>query len=324
MKRVKLLALSLASIFSLVRSLSCGRCGNAPEPFAERAIIITVDGLASWVLKLADAPNIRQLMNHGCYTLNARTVRPSATLPAHVSLFTAVPPSVHGFDFDSYIPERGYVQRRTLFTFARAKGLSTAMIVGKKKLFHIANPNWVNYAPRIKRANATKILNAALECLKQMQPHVLFIHFPEPDWVGHERGWGSKAQLDEVRKCDAHIGAVVKALKEFKMWDRALLVITADHGGHGRWHYGKDERDLLIPLIFSGGAVKQRGELSGKISICDVAPTVAYALSLPMPEEWAKKIIKSVFPGEKGSTQQRFDFPRQVHLERFAASVLQM
>lgn len=309
-KGVRLLNLSLASMLWLLCLLRGGCWAGVAEPFAERAVIITVDGLASWVLKLANTPNINQLMKDGCYTLNARTVKPSATLPAHVSLFTAVPPSVHGFDFDSYIPERGYVQRRTLFAFAKAKGMSTAMIVGKKKLFHLANPRWVDYAPEIKKANALKVLHAALDCIRKMKPHVLLIHFPDTDWAGHEHGWGSKAQLDEVARCDAHIGSIVKALKELGMWEGTLLVITADHGGHGRGHLGNDERDLIIPLIFSGGAVKQRGELKGAVSICDVAPTIAFALSLPMPEEWSEKVIKSIFMAHQGCMWRH----RKVHL----------
>lgn len=287
--------LILMFVSALWLAYSCERSAGASEPLAERALIITVDGLASWVLKLADAPNIRQLMSDGCYTLIARTVKPPSTLPAHVSLFTAVPPSVHGFDFDSYIPERGYVQRKTLFALAKARGMTTAMVVGKKKLFHLANPKWVDYAPEIKRANASKVLNAALDCIMRMKPQVLFIHFPDVDLAGHEHGWGSKAQLSKVAECDSHIGSIVRVLKECAIWEGTLLVITADHGGHGRVHFGNDERDLLIPLIFAGGAVKRRGELREAISICNVAPTAAFALSLPMPEEWSDKVIKSIF-----------------------------
>lgn len=281
--------LIIALLFSLQLCISAHSA-----QLAERAVIITVDGLASWVLELADAPNIRWLMNNGCYTLSMRTVKPSATLPAHVSLFTAVPPSVHGFDFDTYIPERGYVQRRTLFTLAKANGMNTAMVVGKKKLFHLANPKWVDYAPRIKRANASKVTDIALKCIKEMKPHLLFVHLPDVDLVGHERGWGSKAQLNEVTKSDANIGLLVKALKELRLWEKTLLVVTADHGGHGKGHFGNDERDILIPVVFSGGALKRRGELNERISICDIAPTIAFALSLPMPQEWTEGVIKSV------------------------------
>jgi predicted AlkP superfamily pyrophosphatase or phosphodiesterase len=262
------------------------------QALAKRAIIITVDGLGSWVLKEADAPNLRWLMNNGCYSLKAETVDPPATLPAHVSLFTAVPPSVHGFDFDTYIPERGYVQRRTLFAYAKAVGMKTAMVVGKKKLMHLANPKWVDYAPQIKEANATKVTSVALDYLKRAQPQLLFIHMPDPDWLGHKYGWGSKAQLASVTECDKNIGTIIKALSEMKMWEDLLLVVTADHGGEGRWHYGNSEKVKLIPFIASGGAMKLRGELNCPISICDIAPIVALALSLPVPKEWEERAIK--------------------------------
>ena len=266
---------------------------------AKRAIIITIDGLASWVLKEANAPNIRWLMENGCYSLNAVTVDPPATLPAHVSLFTAVPPSVHGFDFDTYIPERGYVQRRTLFAYAKAAGMKTAIVVGKKKLLHLANPKWVDYAPQIKKANAVKVTSVALDYLKRIQPQLLFIHMPDPDWLGHKYGWGSKAQLASITECDKHIGAIVKALNEMKMWEDLLLVVTADHGGEGRGHYGNSDKVKLIPFIASGGAMKLRGELSHPISICDIAPVVAFLLSLPIPKEWEERAMK-VIPMYRG------------------------
>ncbi|HID05709.1 MAG TPA: hypothetical protein EYP10_01025 [Armatimonadetes bacterium] len=262
---------------------------------AQRVVIITLDGLAAWVLPNADCPNIRMLMRDGCWTMNARTVRPSETLPAHTSLLTALPPSEHHVDWNHYLPQRGYLRRKTLFTFAKWAGLKTAMIIGKKKLFHLANPQWVDYAPIIKRANARKIADAAVKCIEEFQPHVLLVHFPDPDWMGHKYGWGSKQQLRAIEECDTGVGKIVTAIKRKGWWRVTLLIVTADHGGHNRIHHTRHPYDITIPWICSGGAVKARGELKGNISICDTAPTAAYALALYMPDRWKRRAISKIF-----------------------------
>lgn len=44
-------------------------------------------------------------MREGSYSLRARTVMPSVTLPCHMSLFHSVDPGRHGILTNTYVPQ---------------------------------------------------------------------------------------------------------------------------------------------------------------------------------------------------------------------------
>jgi len=80
-------------VFAAVASLSAA----APRPAAgvARVVIISVDGLRPDLLLRGRTPAIANLMQHGSYTLAARTIVEGYTVPSHVSMLTGVVPSRH-------------------------------------------------------------------------------------------------------------------------------------------------------------------------------------------------------------------------------------
>jgi arylsulfatase A-like enzyme len=43
---------------------------------------------------------------------------------------------------------------------------------------------------------------------------------------------------------------------------------------------------MTVPLIFCGPGIKSGYTLPDHVSILDVAPTILYALGIPIPQEW--------------------------------------
>jgi hypothetical protein len=96
--------------------------------------------------------------------------------------------------------------------------------------------------------------------------------------------------LAHVRYTDRILGETIARLKSTGLWDRALVVITADHGI--AFEPDRDSRRLTranaagilhVPLF-----VKAPGQRSGSVSdrhvqSIDVAPTVADALNIDLP-----------------------------------------
>jgi arylsulfatase A-like enzyme len=50
-------------------------------------------------------------------------------------------------------------------------------------------------------------------------------------------------------------------------------------------HVGTVIEDLLIPWVANGPGI-QPGQINAQVSIMDTAPTIAYALELPLQPEW--------------------------------------
>ena len=68
-----------------------------------KTLVIIVDGMRPDAI--ADHPIAKKIMEKSAYTLNARTVMPSVTLPCHMSLFHSVDPTRHGTTTNTYMPQ---------------------------------------------------------------------------------------------------------------------------------------------------------------------------------------------------------------------------
>jgi predicted AlkP superfamily pyrophosphatase or phosphodiesterase len=228
-------------------------------------------------------PNLLAMMKDGAYTLTARTINYSVTLPAHASMLSGLCQSKHGVDWDVLTHYKGYSKGVDIFDQAHAAGLKTAMIVSKEKLRQLAEPETTDVFILV-QGEAVAIMNTAIEQIP-LGFDLMFIHFGIPDDRGHKYEWMSNAYLMALRHEDAALALLLSALDQYGIRDSTLIIITADHGGHDREHSGTVMEDLLIPWVAYGPGI-QPGMLAGPVSIMDTAPTVAYALGLPSQPEW--------------------------------------
>lgn len=268
----------------------------AAEPEIQHVLIISIDGLRPDALFLAEAPRLDDLITRGAYSPDAQTISVSVTLPSHASMLSGMPPEKHGIKWG--LPYIGWpgMNGPTLFSVAHDAGLSTAMIFGKDKLNYIAIPNSVDQIIGQDGVHDPEIKDQALKVIGAGLPHVLFIHFPDVDRVGHKYGWMSDNQLYAVAYVDGLIGEIVAELEQRGYLERTLLIITADHGGHGFDHGDDSPLDRTIPWLAVGPGVPAGLSLSQRIYTYDTAATAAYALDLPLPEIWDGRPVLEIFP----------------------------
>jgi hypothetical protein len=260
----------------------------------QHVIIISIDGLRPDALFAADAPTLDSLIARGAYCPNAQTVKISETLPSHASMLSGMIPEKHGILWG--VPYMGWpgMNGSTLLSVAHAAGLSTAMVFGKEKLNYLVLPNSVDelygadvHDPEVKDW-AIKLIQAGL-------PNILFIHFPDVDRVGHAYGWMSPNQLQAITFVDGLIGEIVATLEDNGDLNSTLLIVTADHGGHGLRHGDDSAIDRTIPWLAVGPGVPQGITLTTTINTYDTAATALYALKLPIPKEWDGQPVMNIF-----------------------------
>jgi predicted AlkP superfamily pyrophosphatase or phosphodiesterase len=262
------------------------------KPLARRVLILSIDGLRPDAIALAPMPNLMALMETSAYTLSAKTIRLSATLPAHASMLSGLCPSKHGVDWNDYLPEKGVAKGIDLFDIAHAAGLQTVMYVGKEKLQQVTDASsvdkfvWIN--------DRDKVVMENLLADFPLDFDLLFIHFATTDDMGHVYGWLSPEQLSVIFRADEAIGELLSALDTYGLRDETLLIITADHGGLGNSHTSGYPEDMTIPWIASGAGIQPK-QLTSQINIIDTAATAAYALNLEIPTEWDGVPVYEVF-----------------------------
>jgi hypothetical protein len=260
----------------------------------KHVVIVSEDGLRPDALTSVPAPVHEEIMRRGSYSLKARTIRHASTLPSHAAMLSGFDVKEHGLFWNSWHPERGWIHVPTVFDAAEKSGGTAAAFVGKKKLEHIAHPGSVNMFSR-PGYFCKKVVEQAAQYFVEKKPTIEFIHFSDPDDLGHAVGWMSDPQLEAVKHADKCLGTLVDAVHAAGMDDETLFILSADHGGHGRNHSGKIEEDRLIPWIAWGPGVKPGHKIEAPIITVDTAATALWALGYPAPPGLQGKPVLDAF-----------------------------
>ena len=251
-----------------------------PAAKPKRVVIISIDGLRPDMMTADLMPRHVQLMREGTTARDAWTIQESDTLPSHAAMLSGVGMSAHGLSWNSYQANRGYIKVPTIFTAARAAGLSTAMIVGKPKLKHIASPGTVDHFERPSYL-CGGVAKRAAEYFASGHPDLLFVHFSDPDEYGHSHGWSSPEYKRAAHHSDRCLATVLAAIDGSPHRDDTLVIVTADHGGESRHHNGHDKQSRAIPWIARGPGVAAGASIDKPIDTVDTAATTLVALGLP-------------------------------------------
>lgn len=276
--------LATYAFFSIFFSLTTLYAGNP-------IIVISIDGLRPDALSRADAKFMLDLIEKGTLYDHARTVRPSVTVPAHVSMLTGLDPKQHGFWWDDYRPTEGPVRNVTALEIANKAGLHVAMIVAKEKLIPLNRPHSVDYFEQTEREGAAVAEAFKHYIEKNGVPDLTFLHLPDPDKAGHERIWMSPFYFEGVRDADNAVKSIMEAATILSK-KRPTILITADHGGTGLSHLLDIDTNNKIPFIINGEGIAAGVVKHEAIKVYDTAPTILSLLNLSIPKAWVGKPIR--------------------------------
>lgn len=254
----------------------------------EKVILISIDGLRPDGALACGNPFVKELMEASSYTLNGHSVLPTVTLPCHTSMFYGVPPKRHGILTNTYTPPVRPVPG--IAEQLSAAGKVCAAFHNWEPIRHIWTSECMKYTSYIhayEEENSDLMLTEqAAALIRRKQPDFLFIHLVETDEKGgHDHGWMSPEYLQQVSN------AFSCAKKLFEAADgRYHIIITADHGGHGRMHGEDCPEDYIIPMFFFGKAFRP-GKVLEEAGLLDLAPTIAALECVSIPREWEGRAL---------------------------------
>jgi len=267
-------------------------------------VIISEDGLRPDALMNVLPPVHAELMKRASYSLTAQTIRRASTLPSHAAMLSGFDIKQHGLYWNSWKPERGYIRVPTIFDAAEKNGGTAAAFVGKQKLEHIAHPGSVDHFSR-PGYFCKKVVDEAARYFVSEKPAIEFIHFSDPDDLGHSDGWMSNPQLESVRSTDKCLATLLTAVSAAGLDRETLFIISADHGGHGHNHDGKIPEDRLIPWIAWGPGIRAGHRIESEISTVDTAATALWVLGYPAPPGMIGKPVREAFEPDPPATSPR-------------------
>jgi predicted AlkP superfamily pyrophosphatase or phosphodiesterase len=244
-----------------------------------KVLLVVVDGMRPDAI--ADLPQFKRMRAKGTYCGHARTVMPSVTLPCHMSLFHSVDPQRHGVMTNIYTPQVRPV--RGLFELLHQAGKTTAFFYNWEELRDIGRPGSLDHSLYVRNTGSDSdkyLADACRSHIKSAEPDFSFLYMGYTDEAGHSFGWMSPEYLKAASAAWDNIEQIATQLPP----DYSLIV-TADHGGHGR-HHGTDiPEDMTIPLLCCGKVFAPGGTFENAC-ILDIAPTAAKLLGLDADREW--------------------------------------
>ena len=269
---------------------------------SSHVVVISIDGLRPDAIAKYDAKTIQRLMKGGSFTLEAKTIFPSKTLPSHTSMLTGVDVDQHHVTWnEDKTDSHGHVDVPTIFGLARTAGFTTAAFFSKPKFHHLEAANTLDYVRSPKGSlmdSKWPAVRTVAEVKKYLgtgaMPNLMFVHIAEPDQAGHLFGWMSFMYGKAVREADNAIAQVLAAADAKFGASNYSVILTADHGGHGRNHGSDDPRDTTIPWVVWGRGVTPGMTLEG-IRTMDTAATALWLLGVDMPATFEGKAIQRAF-----------------------------
>lgn len=239
-----------------------------------KVVLISIDGLRPefYLEDRFDTPTLKRLRDAGTVALSAEPVFPSLTYPNHITLITGLRPANHGilsntvFTWEkgpspAWYWESSYIKSKTLFDFAKARGLTTASVRWPVTL---KAENITHNVPEIFSMNGfyegdnfeltakftePKLMQdllqnisskkftdeletdhwaaeAAAYILKSRNPDLLTVHLANVDHVEHGVGREGAEVNAAVKDADKNIAVILSAVD---LTD-TCVIITGDHG----------------------------------------------------------------------------------------------
>ena len=249
----------------------------------EKVILISIDGMRPDGFLSCGNPFCEQLLRIGAYTLDARSMNPSVTLPCHMSIFHSVPPTRHGITTNTYIPFARPING--LCEQIKMHGGVSAMYYGWEPMRDVSRPGSMTFSGYInayaEEHSDGKLTDLALERIAKSKPDFVYLYMVETDEKGgHDNGWMSETYLDYINHAIDNVRRVYEAAG-----DEYTIIITADHGGHDRSHGSELPEDMTIPQFYIGKRFTP-GRVLRDVSLLDIAPTIADVMSVTPAPEW--------------------------------------
>jgi arylsulfatase A-like enzyme/tetratricopeptide (TPR) repeat protein len=283
-----------------------------PQPGPDTPVVlISIDTLRSDRLPIygydaVDTPAIDAMRARSILFERAYSHSPM-TLPAHVSMLTGTLPGTHGvrnnigYAFD---PGDGFHLPCALRTHGYATGaaVSTYVLRGESGFDACFDHYDDAVDPRAGDRNALQERSGRITLDRSKawiqahkdEPFFFLFHIYEPhapyDPPEPYRNRYSHPYDGEVAAADAIVGGLIEFLEERGIWDRALVILTSDHG-EGLGDHGEMQHSVLlnreliqVPLLVKLPEANRAGDtVTEAVQLVDLAPTILDVLGFEIP-----------------------------------------
>ena len=280
-------------------------CGEQPAPSVvqtatKKVLLIGLDGIRVDILAKAHTPHIDALIAQGTFSDTAQTRMPTVSGPGWSSMTIGVWAEKHGvmgndFSDNDYATYPDFLTRleqidpafNTLAVMVWPPLGTTAsggpMISDAIDVKLNIEGDSLGYGP----ADSLAVVAAVAQLVNE-NPDAAFVYLGNTDVIGHETSSLAPEYQAAIETADAHVGALVAALKQRPTYAEEdwLILMSTDHGrrddgGHG----GDSPQEHRIFYLASGPSALQ-GTPAAPPNIVDIAVTALAHLGVDLDPAW--------------------------------------
>lgn len=293
---------------------ACGkREAETPRIVATNAPVILIsidtlraDRLPAYGYAAVATPHLDAFRKDAILFTNAYSHVP-LTLPSHVSMLTGLIPPDHGvrnnigfrYEANKHIPISHALKNAGYATGAAVSAYVLRGNTGLDAAFDFYDDDIAvregSAVGRLQRPGAETVV-VAQRWIAQHSSHPFFfmLHLFEPHSPYEPpepyRSRYSSRYDGEIAATDAIVGGFLESLKRSGVYDRAIIVITADHG-EGLNDHGEEEHGIFlyreaihVPLLLKLPSSTSSGTtIDAPVQHADIAPTIVALAGAKMP-----------------------------------------
>jgi predicted AlkP superfamily pyrophosphatase or phosphodiesterase len=268
------------------------------KPRYEHVIFIGIDGLGAHNYKRVPShmrPNLNYIKNNGAWSLKAKIDPRSFSGPNWMGMLTGSKSRHHGVKTNSCENGKGFP---TIFEVIREQmpEAEIGLIYDWDSIGCYPQKSSLDLDLYMSHDGGFKTEEMGLEAaryIRESRPHFLFVYLGETDEQGHSHKGNSPEYNHAVEKSDKAIGHILSALKETKILEKTLIIITSDHG-HGTRISAHTWALAPVPFFIMGPGVKKvemrRGLFKNRLRNNMVSPLVVWSLGLDPAAQWQSSV----------------------------------
>jgi arylsulfatase A-like enzyme/Flp pilus assembly protein TadD len=327
----------LRSLFFAFCLAACTLAGASSHP---NIILITLDTVRADRMGFLGSergltPNLDALAQQSAVFTRAYSQVP-LTPPSHATILTGTYPQFHkvdGFDVPlakdlPYAPE-----------LLRANGYRTAAFVGSFALdpqqrfaqgfdrgFDTYDAGFTIWRPGLDRYHTTErrageVVARALTWLDKhpggpffMWVHLYDAHRPYDPPEPYKAKYAAAPYDGEIAYADSAVGELLKQLRNRKLYDGAIIAVTADHG-EALGEHGEDEHGIFLydetihvplliklPRIPTAANRPPQPPIESRVELVDVLPTILQSAGIAIPKEVQGQSLLELMDKTKSSS----------------------
>lgn len=277
--------------------------------FAQRVVIIGLDGFSSEGFKASKHPNIDKLFTGGVLSLTTRPVMPSVTLPNWTSHLTGSGPEEHGVVDNSWTVQNheltpidtdkdGYYPSIFKLLKEQAPDVKTAYYYNWADLINSMNKKYMDEISFQYNDQYDSNYNKAYDFIvkNKQHPEFVFLYSVHTDHAGHNYGWMTPQYISAIQSADSAIGVFIDKLKAADVFKDTYFLLITDHGGVGTGHGGTSMHEMQVPWAITGPTIKNTGLADFYNSNKNTSLVIANIFNVKsIPSSWTGAVPQEIF-----------------------------